>query len=99
MRLPSLLGCLVFAACATAPVRENDLARCRGHRIAIVSNDWRETVDVYGSGSRIIGTVRPRGREEFVLPDNVARVYATPTPHSRYGRVPRNSVRIRYQCR
>jgi hypothetical protein len=101
MRLASILPLLALAACAGRPVRENSiLSNCRGQRSVVVSNDWNQGVDIYASGDRIVGTVRPGGREELILPDNAAYVYARATPRAGNWQTPNGRVvRFRYLCR
>jgi hypothetical protein len=101
MRLTRILPLLALAACAGRAVRENSISSsCRGQRIVVVSNDWNQTVDIYASGNRIIGSVRPGGREELFMPDNATYAYARATPRAGNWQTPNDRVvRFRYLCR
>jgi hypothetical protein len=101
MRLARILPLLALAACAGRPARENDISSsCPGQRSVVVTNSWNRTVDIYTSGDRIIGSVRPGGREELLLPDNATYAYARATPRVGNWQTPNSRVvRFRYLCR
>ena len=104
-----LLLCVAALACAKRPAPAPDprVAQCRGDLVVIVSNNWTQSIDVY-SGARdqtapiVIGSVRPGGRDELVLP--LGSVYAyvrasEPTAGGYRPMPPTNRVQLRYRCR
>jgi hypothetical protein len=98
MSLLRILPVLALAGCATSPARDTTVSSCPGQRLVIVTNDWNQTVDVYASTGAVLGSVRPRGRQEFVLPDNARYAYGQAPPYARSRMVHRRLVRFRYVC-
>jgi len=106
-----LAGTLLFfaaVACAKAVVPAQQAADCRFDRIAIVSNNWTQSVDVYAQASNqaapiLLGTVRRGGRDEFVLPPGATHTYARSAERQsgnmQYAVPPGDRVQIRYLCR
>ena len=106
-RLTGTLLLLAAIACArrVAPVQQ--AADCFD-RIAIVSNNWTQAVDVYAqvrdqSTPIVLGTVRRGGRDEFVLPPGATYTYVRSAERQsgnmQYAVPPSDRVLIRYRCR
>jgi hypothetical protein len=98
MRLMRILPVLALAACASNPAPDTTASTCPGQRMVVVNNDWNQAIDVYASTGAVIGSVRPREREEFVLPENARFAYARASSRQQPQRVPRQFVRFRYLC-
>lgn len=98
MTLLRILPVLALAACASNPAPETTVSSCPGQRMVVASNDWSQAVDVYASTGAVLGSVRPRGREEFVLPEGVTWAYARAANRQQPQRVPRRFVQFRYLC-
>lgn len=77
----------------------------RDHRLELPrsANGCREQRLEPGSGRvrvdrGLLGSVRPRGREEFVLPEGVTWAYARAANRQQPQRVPSRFVQFRYLC-
>jgi hypothetical protein len=102
---------LVFAAavaCAKRAVPDQQATSCAYERIAIVSNNWTQSIDAYAQVSNqstpiILGTVRRGGRDEFVLPPGTTYTYVRSSErmpgNMQYAVPPNDRVQIRYRCR
>ena len=98
---------LAAAACGGGndPTTVPATASCRGQQVAIVTNDWNETVEVFArvgdnAMANSLGRVSPGERVEFTLSQGARRVYAAQLAGRSYTPpAMRQLVRFRYVCR
>jgi hypothetical protein len=107
MRVPLIL--LVAVACASnTPATSTRIAPCTGRQMLVVTNSLSEPVDVFvttreAMKSTLVGEVRAKAREEFVVSADASGAYAkavggdSPVATSRR-ESDVNAVRFDYRC-
>ena len=97
--------CQVIGILACIPRAAPDTLEtaCTGDRVVIVSNNWSQMVDVFATTGQatpiVIGSVRPGGRDELVMPPGATYAYVRSAEARRGMLPPDNRVQIRYRCR
>jgi len=107
----AVAGCLGVAACGGKTPPDTSAmpaqANCTGQRVAIVTNDWNESVEIYAvepdaNRPTLLGHLAPTERVEWALPPGVQTVKPVTARAIQPSYEPpamKQLVRIRYICR